>query len=67
MRMLGIMGIGLGLIFALVVHVFAHILPICLLAGFIILGTRPGFCNQKPHVEESVKSSGSWFRTRGGC
>jgi len=67
MRMLSIMAIGLGLILALAIHAASHIIPIGLLAGFIILSTPKGFCNQKHVVQKSPKINGSWFRMKRGC
>lgn len=67
MRMLSTMAIGLGLILALVIHAASHIIPIGLLAGFIILSAPKGFCNQKHVVQKPLKTNGSWFRMRGGC
>lgn len=67
MRMIGIMGIGIGLILALICHLIIHIIPIGILAAFIVLGTERGFCDPKHVVQKPSKTSGSWFRMRGGC
>jgi hypothetical protein len=68
MRMLGTMAIGIGLILALICHLAMHILPICLLATFIVLGTKPGFTTaNKPTTRRSSNPGNAWFRMRGGC
>lgn len=68
MRILTGMGIGVGLIFAIAIHSFSHIIPIGLLAVFLILSTPKGFCEPKRKVQNTPKFSGNWMRMgRGGC
>jgi hypothetical protein len=68
MRMLGTMAVGIGLILALVCHAVTHIIPIGLLALFIVFGTEPGFTiANKPTSRKSLNPGSAWFRMRSGC